>query len=136
VAKHVLTVDDENNIRRLVEVNLLRAGYRVSTACDGQEALEKIRDERPDMVILDVMMPHVDGFTVLRRLKADPETADIPILMLTAKAQDMDIFEGWKSGADMYLTKPFNPLDLMAWVKRTFEGMEPAQRDPGRICIG
>jgi two-component system, OmpR family, alkaline phosphatase synthesis response regulator PhoP len=124
MSKHILAVDDEVFIRRLVEVNLLRAGYRVSTAFDGQDALQKIGTERPDMVLLDVMMPRVDGFEVLRRLKADPNTAAIPVLMLTAKAQDADIFQGLKSGADFYLTKPFNPLELLSWVKRIFQASE------------
>jgi two-component system, OmpR family, alkaline phosphatase synthesis response regulator PhoP len=124
MSKHILAVDDEVFIRRLVEVNLQRAGYRVSRAFDGQDALQKISTERPDMVLLDVMMPRVDGFEVLRRLKADPNTAAIPVLMLTAKAQDADIFQGLKSGADFYLTKPFNPLELLSWVKRIFLASE------------
>src|SRR5947199_8508663 len=122
--KHVLIVDDEVNICRLIEVNLSRAGYRVSTACDGQDALDKIAVEAPDLVVLDVMMPRLDGFEALRRLKADPATAELPVLMLTAKAQDADIFKGWSMGTDCYLTKPFNPLDLIAWVRRVFAGLE------------
>lgn len=133
--KHILAVDDERFIRRLVEVNLQRAGYRVSTAEDGEEALERIRAERPDMVVLDWMMPRKDGYTVLRTLKSDPSTADIPVVMLTAKAQDKDVFAGWQSGADCYLTKPFNPMELLAFVKRIFETLGPAA-DGGRIRIG
>ena len=121
MAKHVLAVDDETFIRRLVEVNLQRAGYRVTTAEDGVEALERIRAERPDMIVLDWMMPRKDGFTVLQELKADPSTAEIPVVMLTAKAQDADIFKGWQSGADCYLTKPFNPMELLTFVKRIFD---------------
>jgi two-component system, OmpR family, alkaline phosphatase synthesis response regulator PhoP len=121
VQKHVLAVDDENNIRRLIEVNLMRAGYRVTTACDGEEALECIRLERPDIVVSDVMMPKLDGFELLRRLQGDPETANIPVLMLTAKAQDQDIFAGWQLGASSYLTKPFNPAELLMWVRKTLE---------------
>jgi two-component system alkaline phosphatase synthesis response regulator PhoP/two-component system response regulator VicR len=116
--KHILTVDDETNIRRLVQVNLQRAGYRVTMACDGIEALEYIGQERPDLVVLDVMMPRMDGFEVLRRLKMDASLAELPVIMLTAKAQDADIFRGWQSGADCYLTKPFNPTELLAFVKR------------------
>ncbi|MCC2667564.1 MAG: Response regulator consisting of a CheY-like receiver domain and a winged-helix DNA-binding domain [Armatimonadetes bacterium] len=119
--KHILTVDDEVNIRRLVEVNLQRAGYRVTTARDGVEALDSIRGERPDMVVLDVMMPRMDGFEVLKRLRLDAETAELPVIMLTAKAQDADIFRGWQSGADCYLTKPFNPTELLAFVRRVLE---------------
>jgi two-component system alkaline phosphatase synthesis response regulator PhoP len=130
--RHVLAVDDERHIRMLIEVNLERAGYRVTTACDGQEALDSIRTDRPDMVVLDVMMPRVDGFEVLRRLKADPETHEIPVLMLTAKAQDADVFHGWQSGADCYLTKPFNPAELVAWVTRTFEAGRSGEPE-GRV---
>lgn len=122
--KHILAVDDEVHIRRLIEVNLLRSGYRVTTAADGREALDSIRQERPDMVVLDVMMPHVDGHEVLRRLKLDPETREIPVVMLTAKAQDQDIFRGWQAGVEMYLTKPFNPMELITFVKKIFEYQE------------
>jgi two-component system, OmpR family, alkaline phosphatase synthesis response regulator PhoP len=118
--KKILAVDDEPSIRRLVEVNLQRAGYAITTAPDGQEALNQIARERPDMVLLDVMMPRMDGFELLRRLKADPATAGIPVLMLTAKAQDADVFRGLQSGADFYLTKPFNPKELLMWVQRVF----------------
>lgn len=135
MAKHVLTVDDENHIRRLVEVNLLRAGYRVSNACDGVEALERIRADRPDMIVLDVMMPRLDGFELLRRLKADVDTATIPVLMLTAKAQDADIFRGWASGVDAYLTKPFNPTELITWVRRTFEALDAEKVNPAVIRL-
>jgi two-component system, OmpR family, alkaline phosphatase synthesis response regulator PhoP len=136
MAKHILAVDDERHIRRLVEVNLQRAGYHVTTAEDGVEALERIRRERPDMVVLDVMMPRMDGFEVLRQLKMDPSTADIPIVMLTAKAQDADIFRGWQSGVDCYLTKPFNPMELLAFVRRIFEALAPSFGDGQRIVIG
>src|SRR5687768_3331405 len=95
--RHILVVDDENHIRRLVEVNLSRGGYRVSQAFDGRDALEKMESERPDMIVLDWMMPRMDGFALLVHLKKDPKTAEIPILMLTAKAQDADIFAGWAS---------------------------------------
>src|SRR5688572_6625891 len=135
MARHILTVDDENNIRRLVEVNLIRAGYQVTGACDGVEALERIQANRPDMVVLDVMMPRMDGFELLKRLKSDPGTADIPIIMLTAKAQDIDIFRGWQSGVDCYLTKPFNPNQLITFVQRTFDAYELEQRDPTRIQL-
>jgi len=119
--KKILAVDDERHIVRLVEVNLQRAGYEVVTAYDGREALEKVKSENPDLVVLDVMMPYMDGFEVLKNLKADPSTADIPVIMLTAKAQDADVFRGWQSGVDCYLTKPFNPMELLTFVKRIFD---------------
>src|SRR5438094_3219233 len=119
--KKILAVDDERHIVRLVEVNLQRAGYNVVTAFDGKEALEKVKSEQPDLVVLDVMMPYMDGFEVLRNLKADPSTAEIPVIMLTAKAQDADVFRGWQSGVHCYLTKPFNPMELLTFVKRIFD---------------
>jgi two-component system, OmpR family, alkaline phosphatase synthesis response regulator PhoP len=119
--KKILAVDDERHIVRLVEVNLQRAGYEVVTAYDGREALEKVKTENPDLVVLDVMMPYMDGFEVLKNLKGDPTTADIPVIMLTAKAQDADVFRGWQSGVDCYLTKPFNPMELLTFVKRIFD---------------
>jgi two-component system, OmpR family, alkaline phosphatase synthesis response regulator PhoP len=121
MAKKILAVDDERHIVRLVEVNLQRAGYEVVTAFDGKEALEKVKAEKPDLVVLDVMMPFMDGFEVLRNLKANAETAEIPVIMLTAKAQDADVFRGWQSGVDCYLTKPFNPMELLTFVKRIFD---------------
>jgi two-component system alkaline phosphatase synthesis response regulator PhoP/two-component system response regulator VicR len=124
MAKKILVVDDERHIVRLVEVNLARAGYDVATAYDGVEALEKVKSEKPDMIVLDVMMPRMDGFEVLKRLQADPETQDIPVIMLTAKAQDADIFRGWSSGVSSYLTKPFNPRELLTFVERIFQSLE------------
>lgn len=121
--KKILAVDDERHIVRLVEVNLQRAGYEVVTAYDGREALEKVKSEKPDLVVLDVMMPYMDGFEVLKNLKADPETEQIPVIMLTAKAQDADVFRGWQSGVDCYLTKPFNPMELLTFVKRIFDSL-------------
>src|SRR5919112_1113245 len=127
--KKILAVDDERHIVRLVEVNLQRAGYEVVTAYDGREALEKVKSETPDLVVLDVMMPYMDGFEVLKNLKADPTTAEIPVIMLTAKAQDADVFRGWQSGVDCYLTKPFNPMELIAFVKRIFTSLEDGGED-------
>jgi len=120
-SRKILVVDDERHIVRLVQVNLERAGYQVIAAFDGKEALKKIGSEKPDLVVLDVMMPYMDGFQVLKQMKAEAATKDIPVIMLTAKAQDADVFRGWASGVDMYLTKPFNPLELMTFVKRIFE---------------
>lgn len=118
----VLVCDDERHIVRLIQVNLERQGYTVVTAYDGKEGLEKIRSEKPDLVVLDVMMPYMDGFEVLKNLRKEPETESIPVIMLTAKAQDKDVFEGYHYGADMYLTKPFNPIELVTFVKRIGAG--------------
>ncbi len=124
MAKKILVVDDERHIVRLVEVNLQRTGYDVVTAYDGLEAIEQTKAEKPDMIILDVMMPRMDGFEVLKELRGNAETKDIPVIMLTAKAQDADIFKGWSSGVDSYLTKPFNPRELLAFVERIFQSLE------------
>lgn len=121
MAETILVVDDERSIVRLVQINLERRGYRVLTAFDGREALEKMAVETPDMVVTDVMMPYMDGFELLKTLKKNPVTRDIPIIMLTAKAMEADIFEGWKSGVDCYLTKPFNPSELVSFVQRILE---------------
>lgn len=114
----ILVCDDERHIVRLIQVNLERQGWEVVTAFDGKEGLEKIRSEKPNLVVLDVMMPYMDGFEVLKSLRREPETEQLPVIMLTAKAQDKDVFEGYHYGADMYLTKPFNPMELVTFVKR------------------
>ncbi|BCW97978.1 MAG: response regulator transcription factor [Armatimonadota bacterium] len=133
--KKILAVDDEKHIVRLVQVNLERQGYEVVTANDGREALEKVESERPDLVVLDVMMPYMDGFEVLQNLRRNPSTRDIPVIMLTAKAQDADVFRGWQSGVDCYLTKPFNPMELISFVKRIFKSMEDGADGSGRFDI-
>lgn len=133
--KKILAVDDEKTIVRLVQVNLEREGYEVVTAYDGREALEKVESEKPDLIVLDVMMPYMDGFEVLQQLKKNPETRDIPVIMLTAKAQDADVFRGWQSGVDCYLTKPFNPMELKAFVKRVFKSLEDEAQGERRIQL-
>jgi len=114
----ILVCDDERSIVRLIQVNLERQGWQVIPAYDGKEGLEKIQTEKPDIVVLDVMMPYMDGFEVLKTLRRDPELQNIPVIMLTAKAQDKDVFEGYHFGADVYLTKPFNPMELVTFIKR------------------
>ena len=99
MASHkILVCDDEKNIRRLVQVNLERAGYKVVTASDGKEALQQVVKERPELIVLDIMMPYMDGFEVLQNLRRNASTREIPVIMLTAKSQDSDIFRGWQSG--------------------------------------
>lgn len=129
--RKILAVDDQKNIVKLIQVNLEKAGYDVVCAYDGIEALDKVYTERPDLIVLDVMMPRKDGFVTLKELKQNPATKDIPVIMLTAKAQDADIFKGWQSGVDCYLTKPFNPPELLTFVKRIFSHLEEAgKKDP------
>lgn len=119
--KTVLVVDDQPHIVRLIQVNLEKEGFRVATAGDGLDGIEKVRSVRPDLVILDVIMPRKDGFEVLREMKADPELESIPVVMLTVKTHNADIVEGLKEGAELYLPKPFHPKELVALVKRVLD---------------
>ena len=113
----VLVVDDDPVIQKLLQVNFEMEGYAVITASDGLEGLEMARQERPDAIVLDVMMPKMDGLEVARTLKADESTRSIPILLLSAKAQAADVQAG-KDVADDYITKPFDPLELLERVSR------------------
>lgn len=110
--RRVLVVDDEPDVLLLCRVNLEFEGYEVMEASDGVEAMSRVRERRPDVILLDVMMPRMDGWQVLTELKADDELQDIPVVMLTAKVQDQDQIRGWSSGASEYITKPFSPLSL------------------------
>ncbi len=110
--RRVLVVDDEPDVLLLCRVNLEFEGYEVMEASDGVEAMSRVRERRPDVILLDVMMPRMDGWQVLTELKADEELKDIPVVMLTAKVQDQDQIRGWSSGASEYITKPFSPLSL------------------------
>lgn len=118
MAHKILIADDEQNIVISVEFLLKREGFEVVVAGDGQEALDKIRAARPDLVILDVMMPRKNGFDVCQELRADPEFKEMRILMLTAKGRDTEMAKGLALGADSYMTKPFSTRDLVAQVKR------------------
>ena len=106
-------VDDDPVIQKLLQVNFEMEGYSVITAGDGEEGLAKAQAAHPDAVVLDVMMPKMDGLEVARRLKNDPDTQSIPIILLSAKAQQADIQAGTATGAEDYLTKPFDPLELL-----------------------
>jgi two-component system alkaline phosphatase synthesis response regulator PhoP/two-component system response regulator VicR len=116
VRKRILAVDDQRDIARLVQVLLERAGYEVTLAYDGVEGLAKVRELSPDLVILDVMMPGLTGFEVLRRLKEDPQTEPIPVIMLTARSEADDALEGYERGAQWYLSKPIDPEELLNFV--------------------
>src|ERR1051325_6291530 len=131
--KKILAVDDERHIVRLVQGNLERAGYEVVTAFDGKDALGKGASAQPGLVGLDVMMPYMDGFEVLQNLRKNPSTRELPVIMLTAKAQDADVFRGWQSGVDCYLTKPFNPMELISFVKRIFKSLEEGDGEGSKV---
>jgi two-component system, OmpR family, alkaline phosphatase synthesis response regulator PhoP len=113
----ILVVDDEEDIVELVRYNLSREGYKVLCAASGEEGLEKARNENPDLIVLDLMLPGIDGLDVARRLKADNATRTMPIVMLTAKGEESDIVTGLELGADDYITKPFSTKVLIARVK-------------------
>jgi len=135
--KRILAVDDQRHIARLVQYHLERAGYEVELAYDGAQALEKVRESCPDLVILDVMLPKLDGFEVLRQLKEDPATENIPVIMLTAKSDSDDALQGYDRGAQWYLVKPVDPLELLAFVKNvlgpfsTLDGDAPSSAPAG-----
>lgn len=126
MAKRVLVVEDERALARLIQVNLDREGFDTQLAADGKAALAAVAEARPDLIVLDVVMPGIDGFEVLRRLRSDPDTSEIPVVMLTAKADDDSILRGWTEGVHCYMTKPFDPVDLVTYVRRTLsDGLEP-----------
>ena len=112
----VLVVDDTASVRELIRVNLALEGFDVRVAADGQEALDLVTELQPDLITMDVVMPRLDGIAAATRLKADPATATIPIVMVTARAQTSDRDKGRKAGVDAYLTKPFEPAELVATV--------------------
>lgn len=119
--RRILVVDDEAHVRRFVKGVLRDRGYLVDTAEDGEEALERLARGRPDLILLDVMMPRMDGFEVLRKLRADAATVELPVIMLTAPAADADILRSWRRGPDSYLTKPFSPAELLQFVSEMLE---------------
>ena len=140
--KKILVVEDEPDICELVRYNLERAGYKVVEAHDGEAALAMARSEQPALVILDLMLPEADGMEICRILRGRPETAALPIVMLTAKAAEVDRVLGLELGADDYVTKPFSPRELVARVRavlRRAEGGEgeraPDVYDRGRLRI-
>lgn len=117
-AQRVLVVDDDDVIRQLITVNLELEGFEVVPAVDGQDALDKVKDAGVSVVTLDVMMPRVDGWEAAARLRSDPETAHIKVVLLSARAQEADLQRGEKIGVDAYLTKPFDPDELIEMVRR------------------
>ena len=114
--RRVLVADDDPDMVTILRVNLEAEGYAVDAAVDGQAALDLARGTRPDMIVLDVMMPRIDGIAVLTEMRSDPDTRDIPIVLLTAKSNDDDIWAGWQAGADYYLTKPFQLDELLHFI--------------------
>jgi DNA-binding response OmpR family regulator len=113
----ILAADDDEDILELVTFRLERSGYTVLQARDGEEAFQLAKEKKPDLAVLDVMMPKMDGFELTRRLRAEETTSRIPIILLTARAQDDDLQQGFDAGADDYIRKPFSPQELRARVQ-------------------
>ena len=109
----ILVVDDEIYIVHILDFSLGMEGYEVLTALDGEQALEKARAEKPDLIVLDIMMPKLDGYETCKRLKADADTKDVPVILLSAKGRNVDQKVGFEVGADDYITKPFSPRKLV-----------------------
>jgi two-component system phosphate regulon response regulator PhoB len=132
----VLIVDDEPDVVELVEFNLRSAGYDVVSANDGAEALRKARTSQPDLILLDVMLPELDGMEVCKILRRDPATASVPIIMLTAKAAEIDRVLGLELGADDYVTKPFSPRELVLRVKALLRRGKPVEEKNENVQVG
>jgi diguanylate cyclase (GGDEF)-like protein len=139
----VLVIDDDRNLRKIISTNLELAGFDVETAADGREGLERIEEVLPDLVLLDLMMPHMDGYEVARRIRAhvNPTIAHVPIIILTARGETEDKLRGFDAGADDYVTKPFGPQELIARVRAKIRRVEvdsslsPLTRLPGNLAI-
>ncbi len=134
--KLILAIDDEKDILKLLQYNLERDGYQVLTAKSGEEGLELARAKRPDLVILDLMLPEMDGLEVCKILRSNKETKHIPILMLTAKTSEIDQVVGFELGASDYISKPFSVKVLTARVKNIFRSLEPKKDDSGVLKSG
>jgi len=122
VAKRkILVVDDDPTMVKLINVNLKLNNYSVVEATSGEQALEVVEAEGLDLVVLDIMMPGVDGWEVLKRIRGNTETQEMPVILVTAKTQDSDVIRGWELGADEYVIKPFNPLLLVEVIKMVLD---------------
>src|SRR3989454_1712665 len=131
MAPEVLVVEDEPDIRALIVHHLTQDGFRCRTAADGTEALTRLRAAAPDLIVLDLMLPGIDGLEVTRRVRAEPAWAAVPIIMLTAKADEVDRVVGLEMGADDYVVKPFSPKELIARIRAVLRRARPAAQAPG-----
>ena len=131
----VMVIEDEREIRDLVRYNLEREGFRVSVAADGDQGLDQLFAERPDMLVLDLMLPGKNGLEILRELRSEATTRELPVLVLTARGAEMDKLLGFDHGADDYLTKPFSPRELIARVRALLRRSRPS-RDPAALEFG
>lgn len=135
MAKKILVVDDNHDTVQILSVLLKRAGFLVTSAGDGVEAMEKIKQERPSLILLDVMMPQMDGFEVCRAIKSDSETDRIPVLMVTAKADPLSRNRCVEMGANDYLTKPINPTEIVWKVKQYLTDDPPPPPSPPKAPL-
>ena len=124
MSKKVLVIEDEKDIQELLEHYLRREGFQVQSAGDGEAGLRKVKQEKFDMILLDLMLPRMDGLEVCRILRSQPSTAPIPLIMVTAKGEEVDRVVGLELGADDYITKPFSPRELVARVKALLRRIE------------
>jgi phosphate regulon transcriptional regulator PhoB len=136
VRPKILVVDDEPDAVELVEFNLEQAGFAVITAPDGTEALNKARTNAPELIVLDLMLPEIGGLEVCKMLRRDPATATIPIIMLTARAAEIDRVLGLELGADDYITKPFSPRELVLRIKKLLQRGQPAAEKQDTLRFG
>jgi two-component system phosphate regulon response regulator PhoB len=134
--RNIVVIEDEDAIRDIVAYNLERAGFEVATAGNGRDGLQLVRDLLPGLVLLDLMLPELDGIEVCRRLRSDPATARIPVIMLTAKGDEGEIVEGLEAGADDYVTKPFSPRELVARVQANLRRVELGGDDTVAVATG
>jgi len=121
MSKRILIVDDEEVIRKFLKIHLNKLGYEVTEAEDGQKAIDRIGERKFDLIICDVMMPNKNGWEVIKEVKSNPELNEIPIILLTAKNDDVDMFKGYELGANYYMTKPFTKDQLLYGLKLMFE---------------
>jgi phosphate regulon transcriptional regulator PhoB len=136
MAERILVVDDEPDLLELVRVNLDQAGYAVETAASGRVALERLRRAPPDLVVLDLMLPDVSGTEICRQLRADPELSGLPVIMLTAKSDEVDRVVGLELGADDYVTKPFSPRELVLRVRAVLRRRSSGEPRRGVLSHG
>lgn len=132
---HILVVEDEESLATLLEYNLTKEKFDVTVAPDGEEALLKIAETTPDLIILDWMLPKVSGIEICRQLRARPQTANVPIIMLTARSEESDRVRGLETGADDYLTKPFSTNELIARVRAVLRRIRPGLADD-KVTVG
>jgi len=133
MTRKILVVDDTRNVQLMLQEFLLNQNFSVSLASDGKEAMEKVREERPDLILLDVMMPGMDGFQFLSRLRTESE---LPVIMITAKQQEADIIRGFELGADDYITKPFKLRELLMRIRAVMRRSVPAESEKPSVTIG